>query len=156
MNTKIKTIFKMLNVMPYEKFKLQYGKTEKDCREDLFCINENLEIINLGTHSSCGFNIGDILTDDMKIVKLPQGQYKFEDTKWEIISVILMNDIFVPLLNRKYNAEWYNPEIDAIVGVYDKYDPIKDAGTYSQCEFYLKDYGVNWVDCTPVWEANNE
>lgn len=154
MNTKMKTIFKMLNVMPYEKFKLQIGKTEKHCRTELFYINENLNVINSDTCSGYEFNIGDILTDDVKIVKIPQAPYKY--TKWEIISKALMNDIHGIKLDRNYSAEWYNPEIDAIVGVYDKYDHIKHAGTYHRTDFYLKDYGVNWVDCAPAEETTNE
>ncbi len=156
MNTKMKTIFKMLNVMPYEKFKLQIGKTEKRCCRGLFYIDENLSVINLDTHSEDAFIIADILADDVKIVKLPQDQYKYDAIKWEIISKALMNDISVTCLGRVYNAEWYNPEINAIVGVYDKYDPIKRAGTYNRTNFYVKDYGIDWVDCSQVEEATNE
>lgn len=156
MNTKMKTIFKMLNVMPYEQFKLQIDKTKKRCCKGLFYIDENLSVINLDTHSEDAFIIADILANDVKIVKLPQDQYKYENTKYQIISKALMNDISATRTNRKYNAEWYNPEINAIVGVYDKYDSIKGAGTYHRTNFYIKDYGIDWVDCSEVEVATNE
>ena len=73
MNDNVRKVFEMLDIEPYEMFKIKYsGNIEKCAKDVIYYIDEKLRIYDTGTRFYFNEYLSPLLTGEFKIIKLPK------------------------------------------------------------------------------------